>query len=396
MDRLNQMGVDLGEALDKNPDGTMWAYAVVTAAQRDYLAKLGFRPGTIVQTSPTPPKAQAEMAAPRKEMRALHLAKSKARRMPGGRRRDAQDHARRLLPELVRNVALGRGQVERGSGERRGAAGNPGLPGDRQQPLRRLRRLDDRRLLGQPGRRRVRAEHCRLPGAGRHLLHRRREHLRARVPDEHEPAARRRRVPLPLPPGQARPQGRRRDRAAPADRRVRVASNYGSVQTRPATIVHRHAAAVSGRFPARLLHALPDARGRDGDDPGAARAVPGHHAAHPGDRTRRTATAGTRWRRSAAPSPTSGGNTGLPGTPGASPAGFATPSTCTGAGESQAARAVVLNTWNFGEDDQRPDPGRESGDDRSSQPGRAELAALGERRSAWRSPSTSRRTATGA
>src|SRR6476469_10518086 len=50
MDRLNQMGVDLGESLDKNPDGSMWAYAVVTAAQRDYLDKLGFRPGSIVQT----------------------------------------------------------------------------------------------------------------------------------------------------------------------------------------------------------------------------------------------------------------------------------------------------------------------------------------------------------
>src|SRR5215212_4365588 len=82
MDRLNQMGVDLGESLDKNSDGTMWAYAVVTAAQRDYLAKLGFRPGSIVQTSLDAAKAQAEMAATsRKEMRALHLAKSKARRM---------------------------------------------------------------------------------------------------------------------------------------------------------------------------------------------------------------------------------------------------------------------------------------------------------------------------
>ena len=139
----------------------------------------------------------------------------------GGRGRDAQDHARRLLPELVRHLAVGRGEVERGPGERLGAARQPRLPDDRQQPLRRVRRLDDGRLLGQPGRRRVRAEHGRLPGAGRHLLHRRREHLRARVPDEHEPAARRRRVPLPLPPDQAGPQGQRRDRAAPADHRSR-------------------------------------------------------------------------------------------------------------------------------------------------------------------------------
>src|SRR5580765_537497 len=80
MSRLNQMGVDLGESLDKNPDGTMWAYAVVTATQRDYLARLGFRPGSIVQTSVDAANAQAEMAATsRKEMRALRLAKSKTR-----------------------------------------------------------------------------------------------------------------------------------------------------------------------------------------------------------------------------------------------------------------------------------------------------------------------------
>src|SRR5690349_495925 len=78
MDRLNQMGVDLGESLDKNADGTMWAYAVVTAAQRDYLAKLGFRPGSIVQTSLDAEKAQAEMAATaRSDARTLRLAKAR-------------------------------------------------------------------------------------------------------------------------------------------------------------------------------------------------------------------------------------------------------------------------------------------------------------------------------
>ena len=50
--------------------------------------------------------------------------------------------------------------------------------------------------------------------------------------------------------------------------------------------------------------------------------------------------------------PTSGGNTGLPGTPGASPAGFATPATCTGTAVQNAA--VVLNTWKFGEDTNDP------------------------------------------
>ena len=49
---------------------------------------------------------------------------------------------------------------------------------------------------------------------------------------------------------------------------------------------------------------------------------------------------------------TSGGNTGLPGTPGASPAGFATPATCTGTAVQNAA--VILNTWKFGEDTNDP------------------------------------------
>src|SRR5262249_10357759 len=77
MDRLNQLGVDLGEALDKNPDGTMWAYAVVTPGQRDYLARLGFRPGSIVQTEADAAKAQGEMAATaRMEQIAMRLAKT--------------------------------------------------------------------------------------------------------------------------------------------------------------------------------------------------------------------------------------------------------------------------------------------------------------------------------
>src|SRR4051794_28884964 len=76
MSRLNQMGVDLGESLDKNKDGTMWAYAVVTAAQRSYLAKLGFRPGSIVQTSADAEQARAEMA---QRMRMEHAARRAAK-----------------------------------------------------------------------------------------------------------------------------------------------------------------------------------------------------------------------------------------------------------------------------------------------------------------------------
>ena len=108
----------------------MWAYAVVTAAQRDYLAKLGFRPGSIVQTSPTPSSA-AEMTP-----RCAGARRDPSREARQGRRHEAtvrgdredQDHPRRLLPEPLRDVAVGRGQVERGPGERAVPPGSPGCP----------------------------------------------------------------------------------------------------------------------------------------------------------------------------------------------------------------------------------------------------------------------------
>ena len=62
------------------------------------------------------------------------------------------------------------------------------------------------------------------------------------------------RLPLPLPARQAGPQGQRRDRAAPAD----PGPGRVELRQRPDSAgddVHRHAAAVPGRVPARLLHA---------------------------------------------------------------------------------------------------------------------------------------------
>src|SRR3954463_12609863 len=50
LDLLNRMGVDLGESIERNPNGTIGVTAVVTAAQRDYLAGLGFKPGGVIQT----------------------------------------------------------------------------------------------------------------------------------------------------------------------------------------------------------------------------------------------------------------------------------------------------------------------------------------------------------
>ena len=133
------------------------------------------------------------------------------------RDRDDQDHAGRLLPEPLRHLAVGRGQVERGPGECQRAAGKPRLPGHRQQPVRHLRRLADRRLLGQPGGRRLRAEHGRLPGAQRHVLHRRRGDLLNGFQTNMQPDLDDGLYLYHFLLDQAGPQGQRRDRAAPAD-----------------------------------------------------------------------------------------------------------------------------------------------------------------------------------
>ena len=283
MDQLDQMGVDLGESLDKNKDGTMWAYAVVTAAQRNYLAKLGFRPGSIVQTSLDAEKARAEMAdTSHREMRALRLAKSHIR----VKHAFAGETLKITRADYYQSLSGTWLSVEAKSSAAQGNAavppGSPGCPTTGSNRCGINGGSHDRRMLGQPGRRGVRAEHGRLPGARGDVLHRRRRHVRPRLPDPDAGRPRRRGLPLPLPAHQAGPQGQRRDRAAPAD------PGQGRVELRQrpdaaGDVVRRHAAAVPGRLPARLLHALPDARGRHGDDPGAARAVPEHHAADPGD-----------------------------------------------------------------------------------------------------------------
>ena len=89
IDRLNRMGVDLGESLDKNSDGTIWVNAVVTDAQRDYLATLGFRPGSIIQTKPTRRRRRPRWPIPRE-----WSSRRCASRRPAARQgREARRHA---------------------------------------------------------------------------------------------------------------------------------------------------------------------------------------------------------------------------------------------------------------------------------------------------------------
>ena len=132
---------------------------------------------------------------------------------------------------------------------------------------------------------------------------------------------------------------------------VKVASNYGSVQTRPATPFID----TPPPYPAGFQHDFFTRYQTPEDGTAMIQAL---HAQYPDITQLIPATFKTNgYRRNAMASmgctaPTSGGNTGLPGTPGASPAGFATPATCTGT--AVQAAAVVLNTWKFGEDTNDP------------------------------------------
>ena len=252
MDRLNQMGVDLGESLDKNPDGTMWAYAVVTAAQRDYLAKLGFRPGSIVQTSADAEKAQAEMARDVAQWRCARsdLAKSQhARVARSGRSRARRSRSR--APTTTRASSGTWLSVEAKSSAAQGNAtvppGSPGCPATGSNRCGIYGGSTTGACWGNPAGGASALSTAACPALAVDVLHRRREHLRPRLPDEHDGRPRRRAststtscsIKLAL---------KANDATAPhLPIMVKVASNYGSVQTRAGDDVHRHAAAVPGR-----------------------------------------------------------------------------------------------------------------------------------------------------
>ena len=151
---------------------------MVTPAQRAYLEALGYRPGEIVETETDAERAQREMVQvgmaqwkAQRIAKAGHAVHREALRRDG----DPQGHPRRLLHELCRYVAERRGEVL--GGDRR-VHGTPttgelhGLEPER-EPTR----------AGEPGRRRVRLRHGRVPGDVRADLHRRRRHVRERLPD---------------------------------------------------------------------------------------------------------------------------------------------------------------------------------------------------------------------
>ena len=352
LDRLNQLGVDLGESLDKNRDGTIWAYAVVTAAQRNYLAKLGFRPGSIVQTSLDAEKAQAEMAATaRGEMRALRLAKSPGTRLKQAYGGETLKITRADYYQSLSGTWL---SIEAKSSAAQGnaavPAGSPGCPTTGSNRCGVYGGSTTGQCWGNPdgGASALSTAACPsmqatystdggntfVPGFqtnmtadlddGVYLYHFLLIKLALKADDATAPH-------LPIV--------------------VKVATNYGTVQTRPATSFIDTPPPYPGGFQHDFF-----SRYQTPEDGTAM--IMALHAQYPSITQLIPATYKTNgYRRNAMASmgctpPTSGGNTGLPGTPGAAPAGFATPATCTGTTVQNAA--VVLNTWKYGEDTNDP------------------------------------------
>ena len=357
MGRLNQMGVDLGESLDKNPDGTMWAYAVVTAAQRDYLAKLGFRPGSIVQTSADAEQARAEMAQRCAwSMRAIRAGEDRPRRRALKRPFAATETIKITRADYYQSLSGTWLSVEAKSSA---AQGNAAVP------------------PGSPGCPTTGSNRCGIyggsttgacwgnPAGGASAL------STAACPalavtystdggsDVRCPASRRTCSPtsttgvylyhfllvkLAL-------KAERRDRAAPAD------PGQGRVELRAASRRGRRRRSSTRLRPTRAGFQHDFFTRYQTPEDGTAM-IQALHAQYPNITQLIPATYKTNgYRRNAMASmgctaPTSGGNTGLPGTPGASPAGFATPATCTGTAVQNAA--VVLNTWKYGEDTNDP------------------------------------------
>src|SRR5690242_15002602 len=360
MDRLNQMGVDLGESLDKNKDGSMWAYAVVTAAQRDYLAKLGFRPGSIVQTSADAAKAQAEMAATgRMERAAQRAAKTGRRAVKRGLAATETIKVTRadyyqslagtwLSVEAKSSAAQGNAAVPPGTpgcpatgsnrcgvfgGSQTGACwGNPAGGASALStaacPVMNVAYSTDNGATWQNG---FQTQMSPDVDDGVYLYHFLLVKLALKANDATAPQ-------LPI--------------------LVRVASNYGTIATRPATSFHD----TPPPYPSGFQHDFFDRYQTPEDGTAMVQAL---HAQYPNITQLIPVTFKTNgYRRNAMASigcsvaAPSAGNSGLPGAPGATPAGFATPSVCsttgTPANTSQAARAIVLNTWDFGQDDSDP------------------------------------------
>ena len=358
MSRLNSMGVDLGESLDKNPDGTMWAYAVVTAAQRDYLSKLGFRPGNVVQTEADAARAQAEMALrARMEQTAIRVAKTGKSRAKSGKRAFSAAGTETLKVTRADYYQSASGtwlSVEAKSSAAQGNAsvppGTPGCPTTGSNRCGVFGGSQSGACWGNPdgGASALSTAACPVLNVAYSTDHGQtwqngfQTTLPANVDDGvylyHNNL-----IKLTLAAGNPT--------APQLPILVRVASNYGTVATREATsfvdtpppypagfqhdFFDRYQTPQDGTALIQQLHA---------DYPNITQLIP---VAYKTNGYRRNAMAAM-----GCTVPTGSGNTQLPGSPGASPPGFATPATCTGATVQSAA--VVLNTWKFGQDDSDP------------------------------------------
>jgi hypothetical protein len=349
---LNRMGVDLGESIERNKDGTIWTTAVVTAAQRSYLAGLGFKPGSVIQTEADAESAQAEMAATaHNELLAQRAAKTghgKRHTLAGGEtvkvtRADYYQSSSGtwLSVEAKSSAAQGNASVPPGTpgcpttggnrcgvygGSQTGACwGNP-LGGASALttaacPVMNVAFSTDGGTTWQNG---FQTQMQANVDDGVYLYH----FLLVKLSLFANNGT------APHPP-----------------MLVRVASNYGTTATRDVKAF----AGTPPPYPAGFQHDFFTRYQTPEDGTALVQAL---HAQYPDITQLIPVTYKTNgYRRNAMASmgctvPTATGNSQLPGAPGASPPGFATPATCTGS--TVQAAAVVLNTWKFGQDDTDP------------------------------------------
>lgn len=359
LEMLNLMGVDLGESIERNPDGTIWANAVVTADQRDYLAAHGYEPGDVIQTEADAEQAQAEMAATaHNEALAMSTAKNGAHAF----KRTAAANAETIKVTRADYYQSRSGtwlSVEAKSSAAQGnaavPAGTPGCPATGSNRCGVFGGSQTGACWGKPdgGASALSTAACPVLNVafstdggttwqngfqtqmspdlddGVYLYH----FLLVKLSLFADNGT------APKPP-----------------MLIRVASNYGTTATRdvttfldtpppyPAGFQHdffdRYQTPEDGTAIVQQLHA---------EYPNITQLIPVQFKTN-GYRRNAMASAGC-----SVANPSTG-NSQLPSLPGATPAGFATPSVCstTGGVTSQAARAVVLNTWDWGQDDTDP------------------------------------------
>jgi hypothetical protein len=361
LDLLNRMGVDLGESIQKNPDGTIWVTAVVTNRQRNYLARHGFKPGTVIQTERDAENTQAEMAATghsellaQRAAKAGHLPASSANLLPSLGAQDTSSATETIKVTRADYYQSSSGTWLSVEAKSSAAQGNAAVP------------------PGTPGCPTTGSNRCGVyggsttgacwgnPDGGASAL------STAACPVMN--------VAFSTDNGQTWQNGFQTQMSPDLDdgvylyhfllvklslfanngtaphppMLVRVASNYGTVATSDVTPFLD----TPPPYPGGFQHDFFDRYQTPEDGTALIQEL---HAEYPSITQLIPVSYKTNgYRRNAMASmgctvSTSGGNTGLPGSPGAAPAGFATPSTCSGS--TVQGRAVVLNTWKYGQDD---------------------------------------------